>query len=213
MPNPHKTEIVVVLDRSGSMESIRKDMIGGFAHFVSEMRALSGDCVLSLYQFDDVYEKVFEEKPLADVGALVLEPRRSTALLDAVAFAIHGVGARLSAKAEDDRPGAVVVVIITDGHENSSKEYSRAHLRALISTQEKDFKWRFMYLGAEASSFDDAHDMGINTVAMYDASAAGVKGMAHGVARSVGTYRSAVAAGNPNAELEVPDTSAKPATK
>src|SRR5437879_5693749 len=111
MTNQNLTHIVAILDRSGSMMSIREDMQGGFNNFIAEQAKTPGEVRVSLYQFDTEYDTVYENKPLAEVPALVLEPRGGTALLDAVGRTITTVGQKLAQLDEDDRPGLVVVVI------------------------------------------------------------------------------------------------------
>lgn len=188
------TEVVVILDRSGSMETIRHDMVGGFRRLIREQRAQPGRCVLSLYQFDTVYEKCFEERDIDNVGDLVLEPRGGTALLDAVARAINDVGYRLQNKPEPKRPGGVIVLIITDGHENASKFHSREQVRQMIAHQETKYAWKFLYLSADPAAFAAAHDLGIplQQAAFFSHNAAGTGAMYGGISASIGSYRHAV---------------------
>ena len=114
------TDITVILDRSGSMSTIKTDMEGGLNSFFAKQRELDGLCKVSLHQFDDKYETVFENKDIADVPEVKLEPRGMTALLDAIGKTVNSLGLRLSELNESDRPGKVVVLIITDGFENHS---------------------------------------------------------------------------------------------
>src|SRR4051812_27922369 len=100
----NSTEIVFILDRSGSMSGIAADMRGGFATFVEEQKKLPGECLVTLTQFDDHYDVVYQGRPIAEVPALDLQPRGSTALLDAVGRTVDDVGARLAKMAKHDRP-------------------------------------------------------------------------------------------------------------
>lgn len=202
MVDTNKALIVVVLDRSGSMQTIQKDMVGGFARFVEEQRAQPGQCEMSLYQFDDAYDVVYERKPIADVPPLALVPRGSTALLDAVGKTIAAVGEQLAAAPEAQRPGAVVVLVITDGHENASKEWTRAKVAALVREQEKSYNWRFVYLGADAAAFAEAASMGIAQASSY--STQNVGGAYGATSRGIGSFRSAVRSGNLSASVPVP---------
>ena len=97
MTDPTYTDITMVLDRSGSMQSIKDDTIGGFDAFISEQGRLPGRCTVSLVQFDNVYEEVYTGRDLADVPGLTLVPRGSTAMLDAIGRAVNATGARLAA--------------------------------------------------------------------------------------------------------------------
>jgi hypothetical protein len=203
MTDTNKTEIAVILDRSGSMSTIQAAMVQAFASFIAEQRAHPGLCAVSLYQFDDHYDVVYEGKPIAEVGALALLPRGWTALYDAMGKSIVRLGERLSAMPEEQRPAAVIVIVITDGQENKSTEYTGEQVRALVGRQETTYGWRFLYLGAAASTFADASKLGIQAVAQYSPDAASVGKLAAESSKSVGAYRSAVRAGNPGASLNV----------
>ena len=99
--------------------------------------------------------------PIADVPEYRLEPRGWTALLDALGRAIVETGERLEKMREEDRPGLVVCVIVTDGHENSSREFTLEQIKSMIEHQHDVYKWQFNFLGADAAAFDDAANMGI----------------------------------------------------
>jgi hypothetical protein len=202
MPDVSKTEIAVILDRSGSMHTIKQDMEGGFAHFVAEQRTQPGSCTLSLYQFDDQFEVVYEELPLSHVPELSIVPRGSTALLDAVGRSIARIGERLAAKSEQERPGIVVVMVITDGEENASCEVRRADLTAAIELQQRKYNWRFMYLGADASAFAEAASLGIKAAARYAPNSAGVGRLYSSASAAVAQHRLRAAASMPS-EIEI----------
>lgn len=162
MPDANKTEIVVILDRSGSMASMKKDMEGGFEKFRADQAAQPGECVLTLVQFDSGgIETVHESMPIKDVPRMVLHPRGNTPLLDAVGTTIQRVGARLERLHELERPGRVLVLIITDGEENASKKFSKEQVKAMVKLQEETYKWAFIYLGANVDAFAEAGAMGI----------------------------------------------------
>src|SRR4051812_37552312 len=115
------TQLYLLLDRSGSMQSIKSDIEGGFAAFDEEQRAAAGQCRATLAQFDDVYEVVYPARPGADAPPLELQPRNMTALHDAIGRLVTDAGQTLAALPEDERPGTVIVAIMTDGLENASK--------------------------------------------------------------------------------------------
>ena len=124
MTDDNRVLIAVLLDRSGSMSSIKTDTEGGFAAFIDQQRGLNRDVRVTLAQFDTEYDVVYADRPLADVPPLALEPRGATALYDAIGRLVSDVGAELAAQPEEERPGAVIVVVLTDGHENSSREWT-----------------------------------------------------------------------------------------
>jgi len=168
MANADRTEIAVILDRSGSMQHICDDMVGGFKTFVDGHRAEPGQCVLSLYQFDSEFDVVYEAKPLSKVGALKLEPRGETALLDAVGKSITLIAERHDKLPEGERPTAVIVLVITDGHENASTEWNLAGVHTAVTAAQEKRRWNFVFLGADAAAFEDARSMGIATAMEYE---------------------------------------------
>lgn len=155
------TDITVVLDRSGSMESIKSDAIGGLNEFVRKQKEGAGECLFTLVQFDNVYEFVHTAQPIKQIPALTLEPRGSTALLDAVGRAILETGERFNKMDEAQRPGLVVFVILTDGQENSSKEFTKDKVKQMIEGQQNTYKWQFTFLGANQDAFAEAGGLGI----------------------------------------------------
>jgi hypothetical protein len=155
------THIYFLLDRSGSMQSIKSDIEGGFTAFVDEQRAATGECRATLAQFDDVYELVYADRPIADVPPLDLQPRNMTALHDAMGKLITEAGQKLAALKEGDRPGTVIVAIMTDGLENSSKEWTGAAIKALVTQQSNVFGWTFMYMGADQDAIEVGESLGI----------------------------------------------------
>lgn len=176
MTDPNKTAIVVVLDRSGSMQLCRTDTIGGFNSFVQKQRELSVgglDATLSLIQFDDQYEENYTYKDIHKVPALSdssYVPRGHTALYDAIGKSIVSLGEKLSNLPESGRPGKVVFVIITDGQENASKEYKQKRIKELIEHQQEKYQWNFVYLGANQDAITTAARFGIakGSAANYD---------------------------------------------
>lgn len=174
------TDISVVLDRSGSMASVATDTIGGFNTFLAEQKKQPGTAKLTLAQFDDVYEIVHDGKAIADVPNLTAQtfvPRGSTALLDAIGNTINRAGARLSAMSEADRPGKVIVVILTDGQENASHEFSKHKINDMIALQRDTYKWDFVFIGANQDAIATAADIGIrqDSALSYAANAAGTQ--------------------------------------
>jgi len=155
------THIYFLLDRSGSMQSIKSDTEGGFAAFVEEQRKAPGDCRVTLAQFDNEYDVVYADRPLSDVPALDLQPRGSTALLDAMGRTITDAGARLAALAEADRPATVIVAIMTDGMENASQEWTHPAIKALVTQQSDHYGWQFLYMGADQDAIEVGAQLGV----------------------------------------------------
>ncbi len=165
------SDLTFVLDRSGSMWSIAKDMEGGLAKFIEEQKLVKGECKVSLIQFDEKIETVFSGLALETIAAIKVEPRGSTALYDAVGRAIDEAGARFRKLKEKDRPERVTFVIITDGFENASKEYSAQKINEMITHQRDVYKWEFVFLGANQDSILTAQTLGININNAYNFSA------------------------------------------
>lgn len=155
------THLYFLLDRSGSMQSIKTDTEGGFAAFVEEQRRAVGECRVTLAQFDDQYEIVFADTPVANIDRINLQPRGSTALLDAMGRLITEAGAALAALPEDQRPGSVVVAIMTDGLENASREWTHPAVKALVEQQTTAYQWQFLYMGADQDAIDVGTGLGV----------------------------------------------------
>ena len=160
------THITVILDRTGSMESVKTDTIGGFNHFLKDQKAAPGEATLTLVQFDsqDPYEVLADFAPIAEAKELTdatYVPRADTPLLDAIGRGINDIGAKLAAKAEDQRPEKVLFVILTDGYENASREFTREKVMEMIKRQSETFKWQFVYLGANQDAIAVGASMGI----------------------------------------------------
>jgi hypothetical protein len=156
------THLYFLLDRSGSMQSIKSDTEGGFAAFVEEQRQAPGRCRVTLAQFDDHYEEVYADRDVADVPALDLQPRSTTALLDAMGRLVTDAGRRLAALPEAERPGTVIVAVMTDGLENASREWTHPAVKALVEQQTVDYGWQFMYLGADQDAIEVGTSLGVS---------------------------------------------------
>jgi hypothetical protein len=161
MPNPDLTWLVFLLDRSGSMQSIKADVIGGFDAFLAEQRAGEGTCAVTLAQFDHEYEVVYRGIALEDVPPLALSPRGRTALLDSMGRLVTDTAAHIDETAEADKPGTVVVAIMTDGMENASAEWRRPDIKALVEQQTNIYGWEFLYMGADQDAVEVGKDLGV----------------------------------------------------
>ncbi len=189
-----KTDITIILDRSGSMSSVKDDTIGGFNNFLAEQQKVEGEASLSLVQFDDQYEVVYVDKDINSADRLTqatFQPRGMTALFDAIGQTINSVGQRLANLAEDKRPNKVVFVILTDGFENASREFSASKISEMINHQRNNYKWEFMFIGANQDAVLSAKEIGIPAAAAltYAANAEGTKMLFSRVAGKVASYR------------------------
>lgn len=185
-----KTEIIVILDRSGSMQSIASDVIGGFNSFVDEQQAQPGKARLTLVQFDGKYQLDYEGVKLRKVPPLEFNPRGMTALFDAVGRTIKEQEKRIE---EEKWAELVIVNIITDGAENSSREYSKEAIKAMI-TKAEAAGWKFIFMAANQDAFSAASNYGISggLVGNFDATS---KGTAQAY-RSTSNTMSSLRAGN-----------------
>lgn len=161
MANPNLSHLVFLLDRSGSMQSIKSDVIGGFHAFLTEQRDADGERVVTLAQFDDEYEVVYRGIPLGQVPQLDLSPRGCTALLDSMGKLITDTAAEIDALPEDDKPGTVVVAVMTDGLENASVEWQRPAIKSLVEQQTNDHGWAFLYMGADQDAVEVGEGLGV----------------------------------------------------
>ena len=178
MTNPDVTLIAALLDRSGSMESIADDIRGGFDAFIAGERQQAGATLVTLAQFDDAYEVVFENRVIDAVPPLTLQPRGMTTLLDAIGRFVTEVGSGLAALPEHDRPAEVTVVVMTDGHENASVEWTKDAVQQLVSQQQTVYGWDFVFLGANMDAIDVGTSLGFSAgkSLTWDASEDGVDG-------------------------------------
>ena len=166
MTNPDCTLLVLVLDRSGSMISIKDDMEGGIKAFLDSQRELPGDVDVITVKFDTEYE-ISSRRPLSKVAGVTIEPRGGTALYDALGQAITTVGARLAKLPESERPGLVQFVVVTDGYENASRKYRLAQIAKMVKHQTDAYNWDFLFLGANQDAVLTAKTLGFNDGQSY----------------------------------------------
>ena len=187
------TDITVVLDRSGSMASVSDATVDGFDEFVKGQKAQGDNAALSLVQFDDIYENVWNGLPINTVPSVkeIFVPRGMTALHDAIGKTINETGQRLSKLSEAQRPNKVVFVIITDGFENASKEFNNAKIKSMIEHQTDQYKWSFIFLGSNQDAVLSATSLGIKGgwAATYNANAGSVRKAFSSVSDKMSAYR------------------------
>lgn len=202
------THISIILDRSGSMASIRDDTIGGFNAFLDEQERVSGSATLTLVQFDtqNPYEIIFQFEQISEVPHLTHStyvPRAGTPLYDAIGKGIVDLDTQLINLKGSEKPSQIVFVIITDGYENSSTEYTKQQILDLIKQKQDREDWQFVYLGAEIDPDKEAIDLGFmpRKSMAFDKTQAGTSHMWHTMSKHVSDYRQAL-----SKEIEFDDT-------
>lgn len=189
-----KTHIICILDTSGSMSTIISDSIGGFNTFLKKQKELPDDATISVSLFNDQYEKVYENIPIKEAEELtdkVWIPRGMTALYDAIGKSIGDARASFAKLSEDEKPSKVLVCIVTDGLENSSREYKKDNIVELIKDCEED-NWNFIYLAANQDAFNVGTSFGVSAgnTFTYTADSVGVGVMNATLTNAATTYRS-----------------------
>jgi hypothetical protein len=183
------THVMFILDESGSMESVRDATISGFNEWLGTMQRGGGDIRFTLMKFDTEYRPLEENVPIGDVKELDrvrYEPRGMTALYDAIGHCVKIVEGQVGKK---DR---ALVCVLTDGHENSSREMNRSSTEALIRDLEAKGNWTFTYLSASPSAFDDAAVIGIRAgnTAVFAATPQGTRSAMGGHSHATASYLS-----------------------
>lgn len=158
------TEIVFILDRSGSMSGLEEDTIGGFNSMLQKQRNQQGEAVVSTVLFDDKSEVIHDRDDIRSVRELTTDDywvRGCTALLDAVGGAIHHIGNVHKYARDEDVPENTLFIITTDGMENASRRYSKEDVKRMIERQREKYGWEFIFLGANIDAVSTARHIGI----------------------------------------------------
>jgi len=203
------THISVILDRTGSMDEIRDDTIGGFNTFLGEQKAQKGKATLTLVQFDskDPYEVVHRFKPIKEVPELTREtyvPRASTPLFDALGRGINDLEKCLADMVKKDRPRKVVFAVVTDGQENASHEFSKQQVVKMIKDKTEKEEWQFVFLSADLGALEEAGEVGFQaSMSMaFVKDAAGTKDAWDSLSRNASEFRCSL---KPNMAFEEKD--------
>ena len=189
------TELVFILDRSGSMSGLEADTIGGFNAMIEKQKKEAGEALVSTILFDNDSQVIHDRVPLDRVPALTEREyfvRGCTALLDAVGGAIHHIGNVHKYAREEDRPEKTLFVITTDGMENASHFYNYEQVRAMIERQRETYGWEFLFLGANIDAAREAARFGIRAdcAADYHADSIGTEAVYESVCEAVCQVRS-----------------------
>ena len=199
------TDITFLLDRSGSMASKVTDVIGGWKAFVEKQKTEPGEAKVSLVQFDDQYETPFTAIPIENLSPIIVySPRGWTALRDAIGRTINNVGERLRSLPASERPTKVVIIVMTDGEENASREFTQDQIKQMVKHQTDNYQWEFLFLGANIDSFAIGASygvLGINTT-NYSYTKGGMRAMFSTVSNYTSATRAGVALGSTLAECQ-----------
>lgn len=190
------TEIVCIVDRSGSMESIKKEAIGGFNNFLELQQKVEGKANMTLAQFDDQYELLYNGVDVQDVSKYTdatYVPRGMTALLDAVGKTINSISARMATMKDEEKAKKVLVSILTDGYENASKEYKLDQVKKLVE-EKRALGWEFIFIGAgldkfSAESIGTGMGVNLNNIVNVKHSGAAMNAAYSGVSQACVSYR------------------------
>ena len=189
------TELVFILDRSGSMHGLERDTIGGFNSMIEKQKVQDGECYVSTVLFDDVSEVLHDRVKLSEVPTMTdsdYTVRGSTALIDAIGGAIHHIGNIHKYARPEDVPEHTMFVITTDGYENASHRYSSEQVKQMIERQKKRYGWEFLFIGANIDAVQTAAHFGIDRdrAVNYNADGEGTQIMYGAVAEAVCSVRS-----------------------
>ena len=189
------TELVFILDRSGSMAGLEDNTIGGFNALIEKQKGESGEALVNTVLFDSTCDVIHDRKDIQSIAPLTRKEyyvRGCTALLDAVGGAIHHIGNVHKYAREEDRPEKTLFVITTDGMENSSHQYSYQKVKQMISRQQEKYGWEFIFLGANIDAAREAARFGISEdrAANYHADSVGTAVIYEAVSEAVCSVRS-----------------------
>ncbi len=163
--NEKLTELAFILDESGSMDHLTGATIEGFNALVAEQRRKEGETLLSTVLFNTGYRRLHDRVNVKELAPLTVKDYRAgggTALLDAIGKTVDELGKRLAETPEAERPVHVIVAIMTDGEENSSREYTLSQIKEKITHQREKYSWEFLFLGANIDVFAEAEKLGIS---------------------------------------------------
>jgi hypothetical protein len=204
--NNNITELVFVLDRSGSMSGLESDTVGGFNSLIKDQKNSEGKAFVTTVLFDTEFIYVHDRTDISKVKPLTEKdyvPRGCTALLDAVGMTIQHIAGIHKYARPEDVPSKTIFVITTDGMENASREFRYDTVKKLIEKEQKKYGWEFIFLGANIDAAATAGSMGIAHASNYKADGKGTKLMYGAVGRAVTCMReSAPLAADWNAEME-----------
>lgn len=160
------TELVYILDASGSMSSLADDTIGGFNSMINKQKEEPGEARITTIVFDSTHKTIHDHVNVKNIEPLTRNeycPNGMTALLDALGYTINSIGERLHNTPEEERPGSVIFTITTDGYENSSREFTKDTIKKMIEHQQEKYNWKFLFIGANMDAVTEASTYGIDS--------------------------------------------------
>jgi uncharacterized protein YegL len=189
------TELVFILDRSGSMGGLEADTIGGFNSLINKQKKEEGEALVSTVLFDDKIEVLHDRISIEKMENLTENQyyvRGCTALLDAIGEAIHHIGNVHKYAREEDRPEKTLFIITTDGMENASRKYSYREIRMMVERQQEKYDWQFLFLGANIDAIQTARSFGIaeGCAVDFECDSAGMRTNYETLERTVSMVRS-----------------------
>jgi|JI9StandDraft_2_1071091.scaffolds.fasta_scaffold174518_3 uncharacterized protein YegL len=200
MTNPDYTHIFAVVDRSGSMAGLSTESETALKTLINEQFKLPGKLTVTVAEFDNSYDMVvdFSDNPNC-LDDWTLIPRGTTALHDAIGKTVVSVGERLAAMSEDERPGKVIGIIVTDGMENASQDWNGSRIRDLVEQQTNQYGWEFIYTAANQDAVMVGSSMGMRSNMNYAGTAKGTRSAYAAMNSSISSYR-----GGTTATVQVP---------
>ena len=194
------TELVFILDRSGSMSGLESDTIGGFNAMIEKQKKQDGECYVSTVLFDNVSEVLHDRVRLTDIKPMTDEEytvRGCTALIDAIGDAIHHIGNVHKYARPEDVPEHTIFVITTDGMENASRNYTSDKVKSMIERQKERYGWEFLFIGANIDAIETAARYGISKdrAVNYNADGEGTQILYESVAKAVCNVRASAPLG------------------
>ena len=174
------TEVVFILDRSGSMSGLENDTIGGYNSMLERQRTGEGEVIISTVLFDDKVEIIHDRKPIGEVKPITRKEyfvRGCTALLDAIGGSIHHIGKLHKNMPPEDVPEKTLFIITTDGMENASQKYTYDKIKKMVEKKKNKKKWEFIFLGANIDAVSVANQFGVGKThaVRYECDSAGTK--------------------------------------
>lgn len=191
----NSTEIIAIIDRSGSMGSMTNDVICGMNQFIKDQKNLDGEAKFSLILFDNVINHVYERIPLEEVPLFdntTYYVGGSTAMYDAIAYAMNTIGSDLHKTDESERPSKVLFCIMTDGADNASREYNANNIKDMIQHQTEKYSWEFVFMAANINVQETADAIGIRNGSSFafTSTSDGMKGVYDTLSSYTTSYRS-----------------------
>ena len=195
LPRTDLTELVFILDRSGSMAGLEADTVGGFNSLIEKQKKEEGECLVSTVLFDNESEVIHDRVKLSEIPKMTDRDyyvRGCTALIDAIGGAIHHIGNVHKYARAEDVPSRTVFVITTDGMENASHRYTAEKVKEMISRQKEKYGWEFLFIGANIDAVETASHIGIDSdrAVNYHADSKGTRVLYDTVCEAVRNMRS-----------------------